>query len=83
MTHQNAQRVTVTIPPEVAEFLDKYQAGAGISRSEAMVRALRALQEQSLAEQYAELAQTVDPERTRFLEGNTDGLEAGNGSEWL
>lgn len=82
MTYQNAQRVTVTIPPELATFLDKYQGEAGISRSEAVVHAIKALQEQSLAEQYAELARERDPEDQIFLEGTTEGLNPKEGVWW-
>lgn len=78
MTHSNAQRVTVTIPPEMAQFLDKYQAETGVSRSEAMVHGLQALQEKALAEQYAEYARSGE-----FVDLETgEGLDPNEGAWW-
>ena len=125
MAHEQKKRITASLPPHLATFIDDYQQRTGTSKSEIVALGLRALQEQLLAEEYAEyarseefvdletgedqlasrseavlkaiqalrdqqlaedyvaLARENDPERARFLEGNTDGLEASDGSEWL
>ena len=84
MTHQNAERMTISLPPDIARYIKDYQQTHGLeSRSEAFVKAVQALREQELAEQYTALARENDPERALFLEGNTDGLESSDGSEWL
>lgn len=83
MTYQNAQRITASLPPSLATFIDEYQKQTGTSKSEIIALGLKALQEKLLAEQYAALAAENDPERALFLEGNIDGLEPSDGSEWL
>lgn len=84
MTYQNAERMTISLPPDIAKYIREYQQTHKLeSRSEAFVLAVRALREKELAEQYAALAAENDPERSLFLEGNTDGLEPSDGSEWL
>ena len=83
MTVDTTQRMTISLPSSLAHYLDEYQKSHGVgSRSEAMAHAIRALREQQLAEEYAALAQEHDPDRTVFLEGYTDGFEAGDGGEW-
>lgn len=84
MAYQNAERMTISLPPDIARYIKDYQQTHGLeSRSEAFVKAVQALREQELAEQYTALARENDPERGLFLEGNTDGLEPSDGSEWL
>lgn len=84
MTYQNAERMTISLPPDIARYIKAYQQTHGLeSRSEAFVKAVQALRERELAEQYTALARENDPERALFLEGNTDGLEPSDGSEWL
>ena len=84
MTYQNAERMTISLPPDIARYIKDYQQTHGLeSRSEAFVKAVQALREQELAEQYTALARENDPERALFLEGNTDRLEPSDGSEWL
>ncbi|WP_029482756.1 ribbon-helix-helix domain-containing protein [Deinococcus marmoris] len=84
MTTDSAQRMTISLPPDAARYLEEYQQSHQLaSRSEAVLKAIQALRDQQLAEDYAALARENDPERARFLEGNTDGLEASDGSEWL
>ena len=76
MTYQTAQRYTVTLSPELATYLDKYQAETKVGRSEALAHAVRALQERQLAEQYAELARQRGPADNVLMEGYVDGLDA-------
>ncbi|MCY1701802.1 ribbon-helix-helix domain-containing protein [Deinococcus sp. SL84] len=84
MTYQNVERMSISLPPDIARYIKDYQQAHNLeSRSEAFVKAIQALREQELAEQYAALASENDPDRTLFLEGNTDGLEPSDGSEWL
>ena len=84
MTYQNAEHMTISLPPDIARYIKDYQQTHGLeSRSEAFVKAVQALREQELAEQYTALARENDHERALFLEGNTDGLEPSDGSEWL
>ena len=84
MAYQNAERMTISLPPDIARYIKDYQQAHNLeSRSEAFVRAVQALREQELAEQYAALARENDSERAAFLEGNPDGLGTSDGSEWL
>lgn len=84
MTPDPAQRMTISLPPDAARYLEQYQQTHHLSsRSEAVLKAIQALRDQQLAEDYAALARENDPERARLLEGNTDGLEPSDGSEWL
>ncbi|WP_075830860.1 ribbon-helix-helix domain-containing protein [Deinococcus marmoris] len=84
MTTDSAQRMTISLPPEAARYLEEYQQAHHLSsRSEAVLKAVQALRDQQLAKDYAALARENDPERVRLLEGNTDGMEPGDGSEWL
>ncbi|TSA84700.1 ribbon-helix-helix protein, CopG family [Deinococcus detaillensis] len=74
MTYETTQRVTVSLPPSLATYLDEYQKSHQLSsRSEAVAQAIEALREKQLAEEYAEYARSgefVDLE-------NGDGLESG------
>ena len=84
MTSDAAQRMTISLPPEAARYLEEYQQAHHLSsRSEAVLKAVQALRDQQLAADYAALARENDPERALFLEGSTDGLEPSDGSEWL
>lgn len=84
MTTDAARRMTISLPPEAARYLEEYQQANHLgSRSEAVLKAVQALRDQQMAEDYAALARENDPERARFLEGNTDGMESSDGSEWL
>ncbi|WP_339097677.1 ribbon-helix-helix domain-containing protein [Deinococcus sp. VB343] len=78
MTYQTAQRYTVTLSPELATYLDRYQAETKVSRSEALAHAVRALQEQQLAQQYAEYARSGE-----FVDLESgDGLDPDEGVWW-
>ncbi|AZI41463.1 ribbon-helix-helix protein, CopG family [Deinococcus psychrotolerans] len=74
MTYETAQRVTVSLPSNLATYLDEYQKSHKLSsRSEAVAQAIEALREKQLAEEYAEYARSgefVDLE-------NGDGLDSG------
>ena len=84
MTSDPAQRMTISLPPDAAHYLEQYQQAHHLSsRSEAVLKAVQALRDQQLAADYAALAREDNPERARFLEGNTDGLEPSDGSEWI
>lgn len=80
MSYENAQRLTVSLSPTLAAYLDAYQRTHQLpSRSEAVAHAIRALREKELADAYADHARSgefVDLE-------NADGLQASDGSEWL
>ncbi|MDO4264368.1 MAG: ribbon-helix-helix domain-containing protein [Deinococcus sp.] len=69
MTYQNAQRVTASLPPNLATFLDEYQKRTGVSKSEIIALGLKSLQEKLLAEEYAAYAQS----------GEFADLETGDG----
>ena len=79
MSYETTQRVTVSLSPQLARYLDEYQKTHQIgSRSEAVAQAIQALREKQLAEEYADYARSgefVDLE-------NGDGLEPGDGHEW-
>ena len=79
MTYQNAQRVTASLPPNLATFLDEYQKQTGTSKSEIIALGLKALQEKLLAEEYAEYARSgefVDLE-------DGEGLDEAEAKKWL
>lgn len=79
MTYQNAQRVTASLPPNLATFLDEYQKQTGTSKSEIIALGLKALQEKLLAEEYAEYARSgefVDLE-------DGEGLDETEAKKWL
>ncbi|MBZ9713387.1 ribbon-helix-helix domain-containing protein [Deinococcus multiflagellatus] len=69
MAYESAQRITASLPPHLAAFVDEYQQRTGTSKSEIIALGLRALQEQLLAEEYAAYAQS----------GEFVDLEAGDG----
>ena len=79
MTYNTTQRVKVSLPPTLANYLEEYQKAHQISsRSEAIVQAIVALREKELAEAYADYARSgefVDLE-------NGDGLEESGGKKW-
>lgn len=79
MTYETAQRLTVSLSPHLARYLDQYQKTHHLSsRSEAVAQAIQALREKELAEAYADYARSgefVDLE-------NGDGLEESDGSQW-
>ena len=84
MPYDTTQRITISLPPDAASYLEQYQQAHHLSsRSEAVLKAIQALREQQLAEDYAALARENNPERAAFLEGFTDGLEPSGGKEWL
>lgn len=58
MTYRNAQRITASLPPNLATFIDEYQKQTGTSKSEIIALGLRALQEKLLAEEYAAYARS-------------------------
>lgn len=79
MTYQNAQRVTASLSPSLAAFLDEYQKQTGTSKSEIIALGLKALQEKLLAEEYAEYARSgefVDLE-------DGEGIDAAEAKKWL
>ncbi len=80
MTYDTTQRVTVSLPPNLANFLEEYQRSHQISsRSEAIAQALIALREKELAEEYAAYARSGE-----FVDLETgEGLEPSDGREWL
>ena len=79
MTYDTAQRVTVSLPPNLATYLDEYQKSHQLSsRSEAVVQAIQALREKQLAEEYAEYARSGE-----FVDLETgEGLESEDGKLW-
>ncbi|CAM3897064.1 hypothetical protein [Deinococcus frigens] len=77
MTYDTTQRITASLPPHLATFIDDYQQRTGTSKSEIIALGLRALQEQLLAEEYAEYARSGE-----FVDLETgEGLEAGKGEK--
>jgi metal-responsive CopG/Arc/MetJ family transcriptional regulator len=80
MAYDTAQRLTISLSPSLASYLENYQQAHHLaSRSEAVAHAVRALREKELAEAYADYARSgefVDLE-------NGDGLEESGGGKWL
>lgn len=75
MTYRNAQRITASLPPNLATFIDEYQKQTGTSKSEIIALGLRALQEKLLAEEYAAYAHSgefVDLEDGDGLDSESD-----------
>ena len=55
------QKVTISLPPEVLSYADRYRETHGLpTRSEVMALALKVLREQELAEGYRAMAQSRD-----------------------
>ena len=79
MTYDTTQRVTVSLPPTLANYLEEYQKTHQIgSRSEAVVQAIIALREKELAEAYADYARSGE-----FIDLETgEGLEESDGKKW-
>ena len=72
----NAVRISATLPPELANFLDEYQAVHALeSRSAALAEAVMALREQSLQEAYRELGDAQRAGLETYPPDNTDGLD--------
>ena len=79
MTYDTTQRVTVSLPPALANYLEEYQKAHQISsRSEAIVQAIIALREKELAEAYADYARSGE-----FVDLETgEGLGEPGGKKW-
>ncbi len=79
MTYDTTQRVTVSLPPTLANYLEEYQKTHQISsRSEAVAHAVIALREKELAEAYADYARSSE-----FVDLETgEGLEEPGGKKW-
>lgn len=58
MTYDSVQRITASLPPNIATFIDEYQKKTGASKSDIIVQGIRALQEKLLAEEYAAYARS-------------------------
>lgn len=71
MTSDKAHRLTASLPPHIAAFINEYQKRTGTSKSDIVVQGIRALQEKLLAEEYAEYARS----------GEFTDLESGEGLE--
>jgi predicted transcriptional regulator len=67
---------TISLPPDLARFVEQFQHDHDLSRSEVIAQSLRVLQEVELAIAYQAHAQENDPDRefwdTAALD---DGLE--------
>jgi len=63
--HPTASKFSISIPADLTTFLAQYQKDHGISRSEAIAKALEKLREQELANAYKEHAEDWqnDPDR--------------------
>lgn len=73
-----ATRISATVPPELADFLDEYQRSRGLdSRSAALADAIRALQERELLDAYAELGKAQQAGAEVYPPDNSDGLDRG------
>lgn len=79
MTYDTTRRVTVSLPPALANYLEEYQKTHQIgSRSETIVQAIVALREKELAEAYADYARSGE-----FIDLETgEGLEEAGGDRW-
>lgn len=74
----NATRISATLPPDLATFLDKYQETHKLgSRSAALADAIRALRDQTLQDAYRELGEAQQSGRETYPADNFDGLENG------
>ena len=72
----NAVRISATLPPELASFLDEYQAAHALdSRSAVLARAVAVLREQELYEAYRELGDAQRAGLETYPPDNTDGLD--------
>ena len=79
MTYRNAQRITASLPPNLATFIDEYQKQTGTSKSEIIALGLKALREKLLADEYAEYVRSgeiIDLE-------DGEGLDETEAKQWL
>ncbi|WP_407540853.1 hypothetical protein Q0M94_05565 [Deinococcus radiomollis] len=78
----NAVRISATLPPELASYLDEYQAAHALeSRSAALAKAVVALREQELHGAYRELGDAQRAGLETYPPDNTDGLDSFGGLE--
>ena len=80
------QKISISLPPEILEFAERYTTEHRLSsRSDFFVEAAKALREKELSEGYKafEREYAAHPERFRALEAGGEGLEPSDGSEWL
>lgn len=77
MSKAVVSKVSVSLPPELLEFVEDYQESHGtVSRSEVFAVALRLLRERELAQAYAQASQEWDNSEDYRLWDSTvgDGL---------
>jgi hypothetical protein len=80
------RKISISVPPDVLEYAERYQAEKNLSsRSDFFVEAAKALREKELREGYKAFTQEYleQPERFQHLEESVEGLEPSDGSEWL
>jgi Arc/MetJ-type ribon-helix-helix transcriptional regulator len=67
---------TISLPPDLAKFVEQFQHDHALSRSEVIAHSLRIMQEAELAAAYKAHAQENDPDR-EFWDAAAldDGLE--------
>ncbi len=67
---------TISLPPDLAQFVERFQHDHALSRSEVIAQSLRAMQEAELAAAYQAHAKDNDPDQ-KFWDtaALTDGLE--------
>ena len=74
----NATRISATLPPDLAAFLDQYQETHHLSsRSAVLAEAVRALRDQTLQDAYRELGEAQRSGQEAYPADNLDGLEQG------
>lgn len=78
-SHTASVRISATLPPELASFLDEYQRLHALeSRSAALAEAVRSLREQSLHAAYRELGDAQRSGEEVYPPSNADGLVEGS-----
>lgn len=83
--NQSTQKISISVSTQLLRFAENYQSQQHLpSRSDVFSAALIALREKQLAESYQawNLEQRRNPDPLVSLD-NTEGLEPGDGSEWL
>jgi len=79
-----SQKVSVSLPEELLEYAESYRRHHGLpSRSEVLVRALRALREAELAQGYGDLAAEYRVRRDPLADAlGAEGLEPSDETSW-
>ena len=84
MNSELNQKISISLPPNLVKYTEQYQKETGLSsRSEVIVKALKALRREQLIESYKQAAEDHRLKPDPFEEiGLNDGLEPSTEETW-